>query len=297
MSLEACGIMLLGKLLKNEGKWKYLMNNLSEGSIAEKYGAYSSFKTSSAPYLVDYFGENPMDEIDRLLSVYISPQSKVLDVGCGAGHTMVKISSKVNEFWGIDLNEELLTVARDKAKDLNLNNVTLISGDTTNAAATDKLPDDYFDIAFSQRGPNMNYALAGKLKNEGFFFQELVAGFDCYPLKEIFGRKNYSPYNYNEREVILNQYANLELFPVAVKEYFYEEYFHDINHFEAYLRQGANLDNWRIGSRPYNSETDRTSLELYAKYNTTPKGIKLLHQRMIFVLRKTKVSYYPIDSI
>lgn len=147
------------------------MKNPSENDIAEKYGAYSSFKTSSAPYLVDYFGENPMDEIDRLLSVYVSPQSKVLDVGCGAGHTMAKISSKVKEFWGIDLEEELLNVARNKAETLNLHNVTLISGNTTCAADTDKLPDNYFDIAFSQRGPNMNYALAGKLKKEGIFFQ------------------------------------------------------------------------------------------------------------------------------
>jgi hypothetical protein len=95
---------------------------------------------------------------------------------------------------------------------------------------------------------------------------------------------------------MLNRYAELDLFPVAVKEYFYEEYFRDINHFEAYLHQGANLDNWRIGSRPYNDETDRTSLELYVKYNTTPKGIKLLRHRIIFILRKTKVSYYPVDS-
>lgn len=77
------------------------MNNSLENNIAEKYGAYSSFKTSSAPYLVNYFGENPTDEIHRLLSVYISPQSKVLDIGCGAGHTMVRISSKVKEFWGL----------------------------------------------------------------------------------------------------------------------------------------------------------------------------------------------------
>lgn len=273
------------------------MNSPSENDIAEKYGAYSSFKTNSAPYLVDYFGENPADEIERLLSVYVTPQSRLLDMGCGAGHTMAKISNKVKEFWGVDLNEELLTAARNKAEELNLHNVRLFSGDITASTVTDKLPDDYFDIAFSQRGPNMNYALAGKLRKEGFFFQEFVGGFDCYPLKEIFGRRNFSPYNYNAREVILNQYADLEFLPIAVKEYFYEEYFRDIDHFEAYLRQGANLDNWRIESRPYNSEIDRTSLELYAKYNSTIKGIKLLRQRMIFVLRKTRVSYYPVDSI
>ncbi len=195
------------------------------------------------------------------------------------------------------MNEELLSVARNKAKDLNLHNVNLILGNTNHSTAMDKLPNKYIDIAFSQRGPNMNDALASKLTKNGIFLQELVAGFDCYPLKEILGRRNYSPYDYNVREVILSQYAELELFPVAVKEYFYEEYFYDINHFEAYLCQGANLDNWRIGSRPYNSQTDRTSLELYAKYNSTSKGIKLLRHRIIFVFRKTKINYYPVDSI
>lgn len=150
---------------------KYSMDHSLEKSIAEKYGAYSSFKTSSAPYLVDYFGENPADEMDRLLHTYTSPQSKVLDIGYGAGHTMAKISSKVKEFWGIDMQEELLSFARNKAKDLDLHNITLISGDITLPAATERLPDDYFDIAFSQRGPNMNAALAKNYVTVASFFK------------------------------------------------------------------------------------------------------------------------------
>lgn len=55
------------------------------------------------------------------------------------------------------------------------------------------------------------------------------------------------------------------------------------------------LKNWRLPARPY-SATDRAALDLYARYHTTPQGIRVLRQRKIFVLRKTVVSYYPIDT-
>lgn len=97
--------------------------------------------------------------------------------------------------------------------------------------------------------------------------------------------------------MILSNYAEQGLFPVSCKEYFYEEYFRDNEHLEQYLIQvHAMLENWRLPPRSYVPATDRAALDLYARYHTIPKGICVLRQRKIFVLRKTIVSYYPSDT-
>ena len=56
--------------------------------------------------------------------------------------------------------------------------------------------------------------------------------------------------------------------------------------------------NWRVGEpRPYEASRDRKALELFALYNTTSRGIRILEHRMIFVLRRAKLSYYPVDGL
>jgi SAM-dependent methyltransferase len=274
------------------------MTHKIDEQLAHQYGAYASFQTETAPAWVEYYGENPANEISRLLDIYIQSDSRVLDLGCGAGQTTCQIAPKAREVWGIDLNIELLNGARQRVKTLGLTNVTLVEGDTTLAEAVEQLPDDHFDLAFSQRGPNMSRMLVGKLKKEGMFLQELVSNFDGYPLKEIFGRRHYAAYEYADQQVIMSSYAEIDLFPISLKEYFYEEFYRDINHLEAYLTQGgANLSNWRLPDKPYEAGRDRPALELYTRYNTTSKGIRLLRQRKIFALRRAPVTYYPVDGL
>ncbi len=160
------------------------------------------------------------------------------------------------------------------------------------------LPEATFDLALTRRGPNLSPHLMRTLREGAVVVQELVSNFDGYPLGEIFGRRPYAPYNYTDQQVILSNYAEQGLFPVSCKEYFYEEYFRDSEHLEQYFIQvDAMLKNWRLPPRPYVPTTDRAALDLYVRYHTTPKGIRLLRQRKIFVLRKTVVSYYPIDTI
>ena len=269
----------------------------TDKELADRYGTYASFQTEARPALVEYHGEDPANEVKRLLHIYAHPDSRVLDVGCGAGQTICQIAPRVKEVWGIDLNTELLDAARRRVKELGLANVTLVEGNVAVEQDVAQLPDDYFDVAFTERGPNMNRMLVRKLKKDTFFLQELVGNFNCYPLQEIFGRRHYQSYNYTDRQVILSQYAELNLFPVSVKEYFYETFFRDIVHLEAYLKQStADLSNWRLGAKSYEAERDRAAIELYARYNATPKGIRILHQRTIFVMRRAPVTYYPVDS-
>lgn len=62
----------------------------------------------------------------------------------------------------------------------------------------------------------------------------------------------------------------------------------------AFLTQvGAMLAPWWIPRplprKPYDPQLDRDALELYVRYNTTPKGIRVQRQRKIFVLRRDEM--------
>ena len=273
------------------------MSENIDQELAKIYGGYAGFHSDAAPAHVEYYGEDPDGEVQRLLDVYATPTSRVLDIGCGAAQTLCRLAPRVAEGWGIDQDLQLLAGARQRVQDQSLGNVQFIEGNTTNADDVAQLPDAHFNLALSQRGPNINAALASKLAPDAIFIQELVSNFDAYPLKELFGRKHYAHYWFVDQDAILSQYAELDLFPISNKEYFYEAFFRDIGHFEAYLRQiTALLSNWRLPPNPYDPERDRAALELYARYNTTPHGIRLLRQRKIFVLRRAPVTYYPVDA-
>ncbi|EFH83806.1 class I SAM-dependent methyltransferase [Ktedonobacter racemifer] len=265
-----------------------------DAELAERYGAFTSYTSSVSPALVEYYGENPAAEVDRLLDQYAMPESNVLDLGCGAGQTLCRLAPKVKHIWGLDQNKEMLEVTGLRAERLGLKNVTTVHGSIYDAEAIASLPDDTFGLVFSRRGPNFNEQFIPKLRQDAMVVQEFVSGFDGYPLGEIFGRRHYTPYYYTDHELIISTYAGLGLFPVSSKVYFYEEYFRDGENFEAYLKQmWAMLGNWRLPPCPYEAARDRAALDLYVRYNTTPKGVRLLRQRKVYVLRRAPVAFYP----
>lgn len=264
---------------------------------ASRYGAFASYQTEAAPASVEYYGESPAVEMDRLLDHYTTPESQVLDIGCGAGFTLCRLAPRVTHIWGIDLSEELLRAAQLRVDSLGIKNATLLRGNSSEQEGARQLPDATFDLAFSRRGPDFSEPLLRTLRKEAFFVQELVSDFDGYPLREIFGRRQYDPSSYADQEVRLHKYARLNLFPVSCKEYFYEEYYRDPEHLASFLTQiWAMLSNWQLPPNGYVPERDRVALELYARYNMTSKGIRVLRQRKIFVLRRAIVAYYPVDN-
>lgn len=79
-----------------------------DNTLAPHYGEYAGFQTTASPYLVDYQGENPEQEIKRLLPFYLHPHSRLLDIGCGAGKTICQFAPQVQEAWGFDPDPNLL---------------------------------------------------------------------------------------------------------------------------------------------------------------------------------------------
>lgn len=127
--------------------------------------------------------------------------------------------------------------------------------------------------------------------------QELVSDQDGAGLKEIFGRRPFVPRSHGDSDPLIGFYGGLEMLPVSAKSYWPEQYFRDADHLEANLKRGATLSNWWMRPLAYDSGRDRVALELYARYNRTEDGIRVLRHRRVYVFRRARVNYYPADLL
>jgi SAM-dependent methyltransferase len=260
--------------------------------LARRYGSYATYPTDTDPILVETYGDSPADEVDRLLDVLATPDSRVLDLGCGAGFTLCRLAPNVAAIWGFDLDADLLNAARQRVASLGLTNATLVLG---NVAVTDdvaQLPDATFDVVLSRRGPNVNASVMPKLRREAYVIQELFQ--DSPGLLEMFGRKSFLSALGDNPHWLVDQYSWLELFPVSTKVYYYESFFRDADHLAAYLSQETTLCSWPLPPLPYEEERDRAALELYARYNRTSKGVRVVNQREVYLFRRAAVHYVPV---
>jgi SAM-dependent methyltransferase len=264
--------------------------------LAQRYGPYASYTTDDDPVILHY-GDNHVSEMDRLLDQYVGSGAHVLELGCGAGFTLCRLAHKTASVWGMDMTADLLEAARLRVREQNLTNVTLTFGDTTVDGDVAKLPDNHFTLAFSRRGPNIHAALLSKLTADAYYVQELVGQQNGFGLQELFGRKPFLPSIDGGGDGLIRDYAGIGLLPVSSKSYWYEMFFRDANHLEAYIRKGAWLSNWRLEPKPYEAERDRAALDLYVRYNTTAQGIRLLGHRWLYVFRRADVHYYPVDRV
>ena len=266
--------------------------------LAERFGAYAGYETAVSP-TVETYGDDPRQEIKRLLTHYLTPESHVLDLGCGAGQTLCRIAPQVAEAWGFDQEPALLEGARQRVAHLGLTNVTLIEGNAAIPGDAAPLPDDHFDVVYTERGPGINEWLLPKLKEGGTYLQELVGQYDGFHLQEFLGRRPLTTYAFgNQSDFMMAALANLGIRLISRRDFYYDAFFRDVDHLEAFLIQvPVNLSNWRLDLKPYQVEQDRAALELYARYNRTERGIRLLQHRSIFVGFRAPVHYYPVDEV
>ena len=100
--------------------------------LAERYGGYASYKRDDDTTIYTY-GDSPSDEIDRLLDAYCKPESRVLDIGCGAGFTLCRLAPKVAEIWGFEQEPDLIEATHLRAAQLGLGNVQCVLGNVATA--------------------------------------------------------------------------------------------------------------------------------------------------------------------
>jgi len=99
----------------------------------------------------DLWYEKPLgrfvDEVETKLALELfqpKPGMYVLDVGCGTGNFSIKLAKLGVKVVGIDISEEMLKIAREKAKRLGLQ-IEFVKMDVYSL----QFPSDHFDGVFS----------------------------------------------------------------------------------------------------------------------------------------------------
>jgi len=105
--------------------------NLIKEQFTKTAGAYTQWATVDAGAAkgdVSFFEPDAKD--------------RVLDMACGPGTLALKLAPRVARVTGVDITEELLSIARGKAKDQGLTNVEFAYGDVESL----QFPDASFDL-------------------------------------------------------------------------------------------------------------------------------------------------------
>lgn len=101
--------------------------------------------------------DNGEDAYTRLVERHLSPDTVVLDAGCGHGEDMLAFAPKAARFIGYDAGESFIAIARRRAEEAGLANVELAHANSSarfnGGAARIPAPDHTVDLIISRRGP------------------------------------------------------------------------------------------------------------------------------------------------
>ena len=114
---------------------------IARQKAATTYNAAADFFDHPANTFWARFGRRTIERLK------LTAGERVLDVCCGSGASAIPAAEMVGpdgSVTGIDLAENLLELARSKAKQQDLNNVQFQSGDITQLS----FESDSFDVAF-----------------------------------------------------------------------------------------------------------------------------------------------------
>jgi len=148
-----------------------------------KRKVHQQFSQVAANYSVSAVHARGEDLPEMVEQAQLSGRERVLDAGCGAGHTALAFAAKASEVVAIDLSAAMLTQCRELAAARGIKNVDFRVGDVEELA----FADNSFDIVTSRYSahhwPHPQQALhefARVLKPSGQFILSDIVSFDDF---------------------------------------------------------------------------------------------------------------------
>lgn len=254
--------------MKNEEKDFY-------NKIANKFGGYG-FNNKKPEYTTEYINGEPEKIFKEKIMLLADKNKKVLDVGCGDGIFAFNLADYFMNVVGIDISEGLIEVAKEKQKELGINNCEFSVQDAENI----NFENDSFDLVFTRRGPTPYKEFYRLLKPGGYMCAINIGEKDTKPLQDVFGRGQ----GYGQSDVLkLNRDARIleeiGFKVVFAEEYFYKEYYPTYEEIDLFL-QGVPI------FKDFDSEKDRGLLEKYVSENISEKGVELERHRYVLSASK-----------
>lgn len=243
--------------------------------VASKFGGYA-FGNNKPKYSSEYPSGNPEEVFKRKLLQLAKTNFIVLDIGCGDGKFAFSVAKGFAKIIGLDSSRELLVIAEQKQKELEIENVSFVFGD----AQKTPFNNNSFDIIFNRRGPSFYKEYYRLLKRGGCYLEIGIGEKDCVDLKKVFGRgQGYGIWNQSRLEKDKNEFNQFGFKIIYAEAINYREYYDSEEEFDNFL-QGVPI------FEDFDSVKDKTSLEAYCKKFKTSKGILLPRQRVVYVVQK-----------
>ncbi len=110
---------------------------------------------------------------------YFTPESEILEFGCGTGSTAILHAPHVKHIDAIDISENMLNIARDKAESARANNITFKQASIDDFDADDESYDMVMAHSILHLLPNRREALKkayALLKPGGVFVSSTYCG-------------------------------------------------------------------------------------------------------------------------
>lgn len=147
------------------------------------------------------FDERLNPNVKNLLKQELNKDFKVLDVGCGDGHTLISLSKHFKTGIGIDNDKHHIDLAKKNKISSKTNNVSFQIAKSFDL----HFKNEEFDFVFSERGPisgsTVNIQSAMRvLKTNGLLFEETIGELDNQETNEVFHRgQQYRKYQHMNR--------------------------------------------------------------------------------------------------
>lgn len=245
-------------------------------NLAKKLGGYG-FAHDGLEYRSEYSTTNPEEDFYNAVIEASGLNKTALDIGCGDGIFSFRVASSFAQINGLDNSKELIRIAKEKQKELKIDNAVFEYGD----AYAIPYGDLSFDVAFNRRGPSFYKEYARVLKPGGIYIEIGIGEQDTRELKEVFGRgQNYGDWDTKRIDRDVEEFNKCGLGVIKTDDYLYKEYYPSRKMFEIFL-EGVPI------FEDFDKAKDAKLLETYISSNATDNGeISLNRHRVLYILRK-----------
>ena len=240
--------------------------------VATKFGGYKSGVIRTE----EFFDGDPEKIFFEQLLNCAGNEKIALDIGCADGRFTLKVAPNFKQIVAIDVSEQMLGAAKKLQAEQKISNVSFQKVDATKISFND----EYFDIIYSRRGPTPYQEIGRLLKSNGYFIEIGIGEKDAQELKEIFGRgQGFGEWDKSVLELKKAQLGDVGLKPVFEKEFFYSEYYPDIDNFSLWLESVPIF-------KDFDPAKDRKILSEYVGKMSAHEGIELKRHRIVIVAHK-----------
>jgi len=243
--------------------------------FTQKFGASSPIVAS----ISEYPNGNPEAMFEQKLVEVSGINKTALDVGCGSGGFTLRMSPHFSEIVGIDHSEARIQQAQAEQQAQRNKNATFAM---QNAKQTN-FASNTFDVVYSRRGPTDYAEYFRILKDGGNVVVISIGEQDTWELKQTFGRgQGFHTWETTALALAKKQLQEVGYSVLYEQDIQYDEYYATYDDLDLFLQSVPIFED-------FDSEKDKSFLEIYVAAFQTSKGIRLPRHRFVIAGAKPSV--------